>query len=66
MIVLTYTSELDETWSEETGTEQWVVIKVNNIEVDRFKPESHVRGEHISADLTHEVVNYMRSGEDSP
>lgn len=60
MIFLNFTAELEETWSEDTGTVQAVVIKLNNQEVTRFTPACHVFTEYKEDYLNDEIVNWLR------
>jgi hypothetical protein len=42
MIFLNLTAELEETWNEDAGTIQSVVIRMNSQEVARFAPTARI------------------------
>ena len=60
MIVLNLTAELDESWSEDVGIVQLVIIKINNKEVTRFQPVWHIDPEDTDEYLALQAARWLQ------
>lgn len=60
MIPLVLTAELEETWTDETGIRQSIIVKLAGCEVVKFEPTSFIHSSARRDDIEYEVARWLK------